>query len=88
MPLIEYFLLALMGSGAAAGAGPGTPPSAVIGADAIVQPNGGAMLIGQDTPPKKSRRIQALRRRRHKHYRRHPLKTGYTPKKGGRKIRS
>lgn len=44
MPLFEYILVALLGSGGA--------PSVTLGADAIVQPNGGALSVGQETPKK------------------------------------
>jgi hypothetical protein len=54
MPWFEYILLGLLGSGGA-GVLDGAPqPSALtLGADAIVQPNGGVVaLAGQETPKK------------------------------------
>jgi hypothetical protein len=71
MPLIEYFLLALMGSGAAAsGAAPGTPPNAIpgiLGADAIIQPNGGALATGRNENATTGGAANADRRKRPRH---------------------
>jgi hypothetical protein len=93
MPLIEYFLLALMAPGAAAtGAAPGTRGATlpIMGADAIVQPNGGALsssYLGQDTPKKEgTRRSRTHRRSGRRHpfkYSRRVQKQPRTPKKDG-----
>ena len=80
MPLFEYILVALLGSGGA----PSAAPSVTLGADAIVQPNGGALLAGQETPKKDD--SKSVKRRanftRHKRSSR-PIKRIYTPKKEG-----
>jgi len=63
MPLFEYVLLALLGSGTT-GAAPGT----TLGADAIAQPNGGAMsasFVGQKKPTKTERHRRVHKHRRH-----------------------
>jgi hypothetical protein len=60
MPLFEYILLGLLGSGGATvldGASPAGPLT--MGADAIVQPNGGVVaLAGQETPKKDDSRTK------------------------------
>jgi len=80
MPVLEYILLALLGSAASA------PPATMLGADAIVQPNGGAMSVGQETP-KKDGRIGNKKRTtnftRHKQSRR-PVRHPDTKKDGGK----
>lgn len=54
MPLINYVLLALIASGGAAG------PTTTLGPDAMVQPNGGALLGAEQTPKKDDRRHPTL----------------------------
>ena len=66
MPLFEYILAALMGSGSA----PSAPPTVTLGVDAIVQPNGGALLVaGQDAPKKEepARRVKTSARKKSRH---------------------
>lgn len=80
MPLFKYILVALLGSGGA----PSAAPSVTLGDDAIVQPNGGVLLVGQE-PPKKddSRRVKRKANfTRHKRSRR-PIKRTFDPKKDG-----
>jgi len=85
MPLFEYVLLALLGSGAT-GAAPGT----TLGADAIVQPNGGAMStsmpLAQDKKDdtKKIRTMESRTRRGHQH-RRHGRHTHKKKTEGEKK---
>jgi len=89
MPLFEYVLLALLGSGAAAADGSAaTPPEALLDADAIVQPNGGALSsVGQKTVSKLEKgspvKSQQHRRRRHQSTRHRKPPTPRTPKKEG-----
>src|SRR5689334_10458995 len=49
MPFVEYLLLALLGSGGVAlsDSDPITSSNLTLGAEAIVQPNGGDLLVGQ-----------------------------------------
>ena len=49
MPFVEYILLALLGSGGVAlsDSDPITSSNLTLGAEAIVQPNGGDLLVGQ-----------------------------------------
>jgi hypothetical protein len=49
MPLIHYVLLALLGSATAAPDNPSIAPGTMLGPDAIVQPNGGVLVPGQNT---------------------------------------
>ncbi len=88
MPISEYILLALLASGGVAL--PDGSPATTLGADAIVQPNGGALssvYLGQDTPKKEySKRSKYLRKREHRRRSKithHPVKQPRTPKKDG-----
>jgi hypothetical protein len=86
MPISEYVLLALLATGGIAS--PDGAPAATIGADAIVQPNGGALsgaYVGQDPPKKEdSRRSKYLSKtRHHRKGNHHPIKQPRTPKKDG-----
>lgn len=70
MPLINYVLLALIGSGGAAGL-PATTPATTLGPEALVQPNGGVLLSVQETPKKEDRRrtltTNYTRHKKHSH---------------------
>jgi hypothetical protein len=86
MPISEYILLALLATGGVAL--PDGAPATTLGADAIVQPNGGessSLYLGQDTPPKKGGRHQKefRKRRRHSKVYHHTNKQPRTPKKDG-----
>ena len=74
MPLLNYVLLALIGSSGATGL-PAAKPATTLGPEAIAQPNGGALLLsGQETPKKEDGRRQTLSTnytRYKKHSRRH-----------------
>jgi hypothetical protein len=78
MPLFEYFLLALIGTGGVsgpAGLSKMNPPRP-LSADAIVQPNGGVTVVGAPQDKKDSRvKPQTVKHTRH-HKRRHK---GTTP---------
>ena len=65
MPLFEYILAVLMGSGSA----PSAPPTVTLGADAISQPNGGALLAGQrlETPKKDGGHVKTSARKKSHH---------------------
>jgi len=81
MPIFEYILVALLGSGGS----PSAPPSVTLGADAIVQPNGGVLLAGPEQDKKEDIKYRnKIARTKH---RRHPIKPAvtpkYTPKKDG-----
>jgi hypothetical protein len=77
MPFFEYILLAVLGSSAA-----GAPDNTTLTADALIQPNGGTMILTSQEPPKKEGiRRQTYRARRHKH-RRHPIRQYSKDKKG------
>ena len=53
MPLFEYILLGLLGSGGTAFLDSPPAGALTLGGDAIVQPNGGIVpLAGQETPKK------------------------------------
>jgi hypothetical protein len=91
MPLFEYILVALLGSGGA----PSAPPSVTLNADALIQPNGGALSVGQETPKKddsnrikRSADVGLAFQKKSANYTRHkrshrPIKRIYTPKKEG-----
>jgi hypothetical protein len=86
MPLFEYVLLALIASGGGAGL-PTEKPETILGPEAIVQPNGGALLAAQDIPPKKEdskdRHPMFKHTLRHGHKHRHRRPRPQTPKKDG-----
>jgi hypothetical protein len=86
MPLSEYILLAVLASGGAAL--PGAVLNTTLDADAIVQPNGGALSsldLNQETPKKEGRHSRTLVKRGHRHGKvfHHPVKQPRTPKKDG-----
>jgi len=90
MPLSEYILLALLATGGVA-LPDGSTSAKTIGADALAQPNGGAMssaYIGQEPPKKEDGHIKSLSKTRHAR----KGKTGHhrinadMPKKDGGKI--
>jgi hypothetical protein len=86
MPISEYILLALLATGGVAlpDGDPTAAPSTKLGADAIVQPNGGA--LSSVIPGKWDKRSKYLRKRQHRHHSkvyRHPRKEPRTPKKDG-----
>jgi hypothetical protein len=68
MPLFEYILVALLGSGSA----PSAPPTVTLGADAIDQPNGGVLLAGQTGPLKDGPSRVKLSARKKSHHK--PIK--------------
>jgi hypothetical protein len=98
MPLSEYILLALLATGGAA-LPDGSTSAKTLDADALAQPNGGAMssaYIGQEPPKKEDGRLRSttppaksLSKTRHGRkgkvtHRR--VRTPETPKKDGGKI--
>jgi hypothetical protein len=90
MPISEYILLALLGTGGVAlpGGDATVAPRTTLGADAIMQPNGGALssLYTGQNPPKKedSRRFRKTQHgRHHNKVHRHTVKQPRTPKKDG-----
>ena len=89
MPLFKYILLALLGlSGTALSADvPITPASTTLDADAIVQPNGGALsnvYPGQKKPRNvDSTYVRKRQRGRHHKVYQHTVKQPRTPKKEG-----
>jgi hypothetical protein len=97
MPLSEYILLALLATGGAA-LPDGSTSAKTLGADALAQPNGGAMssaYLGQD-PPKKddihaygtTPPAKRLSKTRHGHkgkIGRHRLRTDMPKKDGGKR---
>ena len=94
MPIIEYMLLALLGSASAAtpGGTPAGPLTRTLTADAVIQPNGGTEgLLGQatgGTTGRKGRRQLEVRRHQRGHRRGKVFGTGSkvsssTPGTGG-----
>lgn len=81
MPLFEYVLLAVIGSSGAAGL-PATTSGRTFGPEAIVQPNGGALLPEQIGIHKS--RNSRRKQRHHKH--RHGGRKTYETKKDAGKI--
>ncbi|HXU35829.1 MAG TPA: hypothetical protein VN937_05655 [Blastocatellia bacterium] len=68
MPISEYILLTLLAAGGVALPDGSPTAAAPLGADAIVQPNGGASSsasIGQQTPKKETSRLKRLSKTRH-----------------------
>ena len=92
MPISEYFLLALLATGGLATTDGGATAATTLGADAIVQPSGGALssvYSGQETPKKEdshSRRLNKTRHGRKGKTTHHRIKAD-TPKKDGGKIK-
>jgi len=91
MPISEYILLALLAAGGAA-LPDGSPAAAsTLGADAIVQPNGGALssaYIGQEPPKKDDSHLKRLSKTRHGRkgkIGRHRFKTDMPKKDGGKR---
>jgi hypothetical protein len=98
MPISEYILLALLAAGGAAlPDGNASTSAKTLGADAIAQPNGGAMssaYVGQETPKKEdihlygttppAKRFSKTRHGRRGKTAHKPIKQPYTPKKDGR----
>jgi hypothetical protein len=89
MPLSQYLLLALLAAGGVASADGGPTTAATLGANAIVQPNGGALSSvypPQETPKKEDSHVRRLSKTRHGRkgkvtHRR--VRTPETPKKDG-----
>jgi len=90
MPLSEYILLALLATGGAA-LPDGSTSAKTLGADAIAQPNGGAMssaYIGQEPPKKDDIHLKRLSKTRHGRkgkIGRHRFKTDMPKKDGGKR---
>ena len=89
MPISEYILLALLAAGGVASPDGSPSAAATIGADALVQPNGGALssvYLGQETPKKEDIHIKRLSKTRHGRKSKvthHRTRTPETPKKDG-----
>jgi hypothetical protein len=86
MLLSEYFLLAMLASGGAAL--PGTVPNTTLDADAIVQPDGGALSSvyrGQWAHTRHKQAGQQKEFRTHSKVTHHPRKQPRVPKKDGGK---
>jgi len=92
MPLSEYLLLALLATGGVAlPDGNASTSAKTLGADAIAQPNGGAMssaYIGQEPPKKDDSHLKRLSKTRHGRkgkIGRHRFKTDMPKKDGGKR---
>ena len=88
MPISEYILLALLATGGVALPDGNPTTTTTLGADAIEQPNGGALSsldLNQETPKKGGRHSKALVKSGHRHGKvfHHPVKQPRTPKKDG-----
>jgi hypothetical protein len=67
MPLFEYILLVILGAGTTASSG--APPSNTLTADAVVQPNGGALVAAPEPASKDKKVTTASKHRRHRKHR-------------------
>lgn len=81
MPLLEYVLLAVIGSSGVAGL-PATSVAS-LGPEAIVQPNGGALLPEPQIGIRKSR--HTMRKDRNHKHRHSGRRTPYVKKDAGKK---
>ena len=91
MPLSQYFLLALLATGGVASLDGSPTTASTLGADALGQPNGGAMssaYLGQE-PPKKDdihlKRLSKTRHRRKGKTAHKPIKADEPKKDGGKR---